>query len=511
VARVDKYVMAQPFDLFFHFGIKHRPGCGVPVVWLNGGIMADTGSEKKEYIFDNQFRYPIYAAMIGMRPLLLVQDKSRCRLYDGHLTRIKAQLNLLNSFTGCFGGLQFFPPLFIQFDSSRPPYYLNAGDHFSGTNAYNELINRHVTGGIYLNQVSPSVARILESFYREMSAHPIEVTACPKEYRRMAEKAVYWHDKSNYVHLINSCSNPDDLPRHIPSALIHSGELDSLTWERMASAFSSQTRKPCPETLYIKSGVDAAGEVAVSVKQDDFHQKIELIQKELRKKVRIMGRPDDPVTLIVQEHIRRPSSGSLPAGIGITYNILGDNRFLRLGVIGQVYEDPEHQTFIGSYHSTSLTDHVLSQIKEKKIHNLLRLFAQNRYRGPVNFDAIRNAAGNYMFIYDCNPRLGGTFPGLAFKMHLKRLRVDSLLTLGYRGRFVFPDLKSKLLQLDNLDLLYTPKRQKGLCLIPSFVRPDSFDVVFINLPNEKIKQIIESRTLDILSDETQKDLKGVYF
>jgi len=505
--------MAQPFDLFFHFGIKHNQCCGIPVVWLNGGIMADTGSEKKDYIFHNQFRYPIYAAMVGMRPLLLVQEKNQCRLYDERLTRIKDQLNLINSFTGCFHGLNFFPPLFIHYDYSMPPYYINAGDHFNGTNQYNDLINPHVTGGIYLNQVSPSVARVLESFYQEMSTHKFDVTARPGEYRRMAREALFWHDKSNYVNLMNPCSHVNDLPCHIPSALMSSDELDSLTWETLVSCFCSQTRGSCPERLYIKSGIEAAGEVAVSITQDDFRSKIELIRKEIQKKIQIMGRPDVSVNLIIQEHIHRQHTGSLPAGIGITYNIVSENRFIRLGVIGQIYEDPEYKTFIGSYHSSRLTDHVLSQVGEDKIINFLRLFAQNRYRGPVNFDAIRNADGKYMFIYDCNPRLGGTFPGLAFKLYLESqgVLVNSLLTLGYRGRFVYPDLKSKLLQLDNLDLLYTSKRQKGLCLIPSFVRPDSFDAAFINVPEGEIKQIIESSTLDLLSDETRKDLGGVYF
>ena len=35
--------MAQPFDLFFHFGIKHNPRRGFQVFWRNNDVMADTG------------------------------------------------------------------------------------------------------------------------------------------------------------------------------------------------------------------------------------------------------------------------------------------------------------------------------------------------------------------------------------------------------------------------------------------------------------------------------------
>ena len=88
--------------------------------------------------------------------------------------------------------------------------------------------------------------------------------------------------------------------------------------------------------------------------------------------------------------------------------------------------------------------------------------------------------------------------------------IDSVLAFGFRGRFVFPDLAAKLAQLSRLGLLYTRKKPTGLCLIPSFVRPNSYDFAFINAPYEQLQQILEDRVLDSLSDESRKDLNGVY-
>jgi hypothetical protein len=126
---------------------------------------------------------------------------------------------------------------------------------------------------------------------------------------------------------------------------------------------------------------------------------------------------------------------------------------------------------------------------------------------------VRNSQGRYIFIYDCNPRLGGSFPGLILRHALRRagLRVEILLNIGYRGRFIYPDLKAKLMELRNLDLLYTQTQQRGVYLVPSLVRPNSFDPVLINMELEEIWEIISSDLLSSLSDPDQLDLKGVYW
>ena len=84
------------------------------------------------------------------------------------------------------------------------------------------------------------------------------------------------------------------------------------------------------------------------------------------------------------------------------------------------------------------------------------------------------------------------------------------MTLGYRGRIIYPDLKAKLEQLKALGLLFTRQSQKGLYLIPSIVRPQSFDIALINMEIKDMRDIIDSDVIDSLSDRQKKDLKGVY-
>jgi len=142
----------------------------------------------------------------------------------------------------------------------------------------------------------------------------------------------------------------------------------------------------------------------------------------------------------------------------------------------------------------------------------LRLFAEQGYRGPINLDAVRNRHGEYVFIYDCNPRLGGSFPGLVLKNAFERagMRAHTLLNLGYRGRIIYPDLEAKLAELQSLDLLYTRTHQRGVYIIPSVVRPDSFDLILINMKTDEVQEFIRSGRIDSLSDEEHRDLRGVY-
>ena len=113
---------------------------------------------------------------------------------------------------------------------------------------------------------------------------------------------------------------------------------------------------------------------------------------------------------------------------------------------------------------------------------------------------------------NCNPRLGGSLPGLILKLALQRegLRADTLVSIGYRGRIVYPDLRAKLDELCDLDLLYTRDKQRGAILVPSIVRPDSYDLILLNLEIAEIREFIESGLIHTLSDQGQNGLPGIY-
>ena len=499
-------------ELFFRFGPESRRTDGFPLVWLNGGIMADTGSEKSDYLFQNQFRYPVYAAMIHMRPLLLVHDEKQIFQYYECLEQIKTDMSILNSYVDPFLSLSFADPLFLPCHMDTQPFELSWTPHLRKQLNTPGVVIPHAADGICLNQISPTVVTILQRLYKFMAMEGFNLDVDLSEYLRMGHNALFWHHKDTYIDLLASRSDKTTIPAHIPSAVIRSDRLKTLTWEQMSFIFNSQTNIPGTDTFFIKSNIDAAGEVAASIRKDNFRLKIAAIRKDLQDKIRLMGRKDAPIKIIIQPYIQRYDTGSQPSSIGITYNIFGDHDIRRVAVIGHVYEDPGHQTFIGSYASKHHTHEVLTRIGEDKIFNLMRLFARKGYRGPVNLDAVRDRKNNYVFIYDCNPRLGGSFPGIALERALTAQGhcIQSVLTLGYRGRFVFPDLPAKLEELAGLGLLYTRHQPRGLCLIPSFVRPNSYDFALINTPFNQLQEILASGVLDNLSDKNQKDLKGVY-
>ncbi|KKM72300.1 hypothetical protein LCGC14_1421950, partial [marine sediment metagenome] len=231
-------------------------------------------------------------------------------------------------------------------------------------------------------------------------------------------------------------------------------------------------------------------------------------------KVNKMGRVQDEVMLLVQPRIKRSNNKDiLPSSVGLTYQIYDADNIELIVVAGHVYDDLEHKTFIGGYLSDELTRTVINQIGEEKVISLLRLFAGQGYRGPINLDAVKSSQGQYIFIYDCNPRLGGSFPGLIVREALTRsgLRAETVLNIGYHGRYIYPNLKAKLTELNNKGLLYTQTTQRGVYLVPSLVRPNSFDPFLINMRLEEMKEFIASDILGSLSDMEQLNLKGVYW
>jgi len=90
------------------------------------------------------------------------------------------------------------------------------------------------------------------------------------------------------------------------------------------------------------------------------------------------------------------------------------------------------------------------------------------------------------------------------------LRAETVVTLGYRGRIVYPDIEAKLAELDGLNLLYTRGRQQGVLPIPSLVRSDSFDLILINMEINEVRRFVDSGLIGTLSDQDKCDLRGVY-
>ena len=505
--------------LFFHFGtFIDSSEEGAPLVCLNGGIMADSGSEALDYIFTCQDRYPPYAAFGGMRCLLFVRDDVHREQYQRRLANLRELLLLTRSVTGPLLETQLLEPLYMP--CSLTPALSEQTPTNREIAAFQEqikeplVINKHVLNGLYLNQLSPTIAKLVRRFYDLLKASGINSSVRLLDYETQAITALKWHDKARYVNLIRDHAAKDQLPEHVPTALFSSRELQGMTWARLLEIVRQQTGLEDGTEFFIKSAMDAAGEVNTIVNKENHAVKFNELTGELQIKVNKMGRIQPEVTVLVQPRIKRSNNKDmLPVSVGLTYQIYDADNIERVIVAGHVFADAERKTCIGSYLSDELTRKVLNQVDEEKMIALLRLFADQGYRGPINLDAVRDNLGRYLLIYDCNPRLGGSFPGFILMHALKRagLRAETSLNIGYRGRFIYPDLKAKLMELQDLGLLYTKTRQRGVYLVPSFVRPNSFDPVLINMKFEEMREIISSDLLGSLSDPDQLDLKGVYW
>ena len=108
--------------LFLHSGVR-RAGAtsGTPLVFMNGAVMVDSGNEGPAYLFDCQDRYPVYAALAGMRCLFLVRDDGHVLRYKTALAALASRLATIRQYTGLFPNCRVPEPLYLncQFDASR--------------------------------------------------------------------------------------------------------------------------------------------------------------------------------------------------------------------------------------------------------------------------------------------------------------------------------------------------------------------------------------------------------
>lgn len=501
-------------DLFFYFSENTGHTKEVPAACLNGGIMADTGSEAGDYIFTCQDRYPLYAALAGLRCMLFTCFEHKRASYLQRIDAVHNALAIINRFTGYLLECHIPTPVFLPCQRAENRFVLIPDDSFARQIRRADMVNRHLLNGIYFNQVSPTIADLLQQFYSVLFSNGYPSAVLDRRYGEMANQAVKWHDKANYLGLVKPNLAHYHLPEHLPTAQICSSELKGLTWDLLSTGFERQTGVALTGDLYIKSGLDAAGEVSSKISKKTFEQAVADLQREIVTKVSVMGRRQTEVPLLIQPCLKfSRRSQRLPSGVGITCHIRSASDIRLVAIIGQVYEDPDHRTFIGSFSSGHFFKRVRDSIGMDRIINLASLFAEQGYRGPINFDAVLDETGCCRFIYDCNPRMGGTLPGLLLRSAIERqgITVDQMITFGYRGRIVYPDLEAKLEQLKDKKMLCTRQHPVGLMLVPSLVRPDSFDIAIVNTPLKKVVRIIESGIVHELADARQCDLKGVYF
>jgi hypothetical protein len=517
---------------FFRFGRTASPHAAPPLGLIGGGLIMDSGEAERTFIFRCQDRYLIYNGLCGLRSVLFVADGAHLAAYRRLIDALSNRLRVVREFTDL--PLDEVPaPLFVPCDIDR--LSLDEQPWFREELKRPVIASSLKHGLLLLNQVSPSCATLLSQFKGLAGRCGLELPIDEAELRRLGELALRFHNKARYLDLVRA--NPEGLPPHAPTALLSAEEFLRLkSWRELIELYTERAGDEAPPRLYVKSAQDSGGNVAALLSAETFEERGATLKREveqsilwrqvdereslrsLREEVELAPtlRPlrltDEQLTayrnlqkecrvdigLLVQREIA-PPEGARPAfdSVGLTYDIRSPDDCRLTTAAAQLYADADRRHFIGSYISDGFNDEVMTPLFREQMRRLCELFAGQGYRGPINFDARLGPAGEYVLIYDCNPRLSAVYPPLAVQALLRErgLKADSIVSLGYRGEFVYADLKRVLARLASAGQLYTAGRQKGIILLPNLCRDNGFDALLVNMSRAEAGEVVRRGTL----------------
>ncbi|HVE81369.1 MAG TPA: hypothetical protein VND93_00915 [Myxococcales bacterium] len=520
---------------FFRAWRGTAQGAGRPLGIISGGLILDSGEAERTFIFRCQDRYLAYSALHGLRSVLFVAGDEHVRCYREELEGFRRSWDAIAAATGALPP-ELPEPLFVTCDIDR----LKLGTCW----ALLEQLRRGVVArgplpDLYLNQISPTTAELVAQLGELLRAHGASGDFAPEECARAGALALRFHDKAGYVRLLSERGGPG-LPPHVPTAVVAPEQFLALrSWEALVSLYRERSGDTGagPAALYVKSSLDSGGNVSARLTPDGFQERSAWLRREVEQHVlcrgvdlgervrelreevnaapalRPLGLTDDRlgrykrlqlerrtgIELLVQREVAPPADlGGRFAGLGLSWQVEGPDDIAPIAVAAQLYRDPDRLHYLGSYLSPALEGQVLASPLAAQVRRLCRLFADQGWRGPINFDARLNAEGEYELIYDCNPRLSAVFPSLAVRQGLRALglRAEGVLGLGYRGGFVWEDLPGKLAELEARGLLYTRDRQRGAVVLPNLSRRSGFDVALVNVDVASARQWLASGAFD---------------
>jgi len=518
---------------FFRFA----PGCdsgneGTPLGIISGLLLFDSGEAENTFIFRCQDRYLMYNALCGMNTVLFVTE----RQHKNHYLELLEEHARTVDFIGGFIGIDLpsvSSPLFVPLDPERfeidgaalPGWFSGGG------------IPRHGNQPVIFNQISPTSARLTRQLEAELRRQGRGPAVNTDHAAQVGELALRFHNKAEYVFLVQAAQD-SALPPHVRTAVLELSEFLSLRcWEELAERMGGQNGNDHQSAYYVKSSFDSGGNVARRLALPEFEQGLSGLKSEILRSVGENGEDarehetglrelKDEITLtpslrgiqwsddvlsafrsaqmarrknvkvLVQEAVEKRTGSRNFHGIGFTCLVDEEGQCGPAIAAGQLYRDPERRHFLGSYLDSSEMEPLQEQ-GDVTLRNLCRLFAAQGYRGPLNFDAVEDESGRFVFIFDCNPRLTAVYPALAVRSFLcsSGLPVTTIVSTGYRGEFIYHDLKKTLRYLEAAGLLFSRKRQRGVLLLPNIYRDHGFDAFFINMPRSEWAGIFTSGAL----------------
>ncbi|NER36600.1 MAG: hypothetical protein F6J93_21880 [Oscillatoria sp. SIO1A7] len=540
----------NPNNFFFSFRASaNRSSTALPLVCNSGFLLLDSGEGDPSFIYRCQDRYFAYNSMVGLRSIFFVLNDEHFDIYTQSIENLRQRLLESDAWNGVWGNLFLPEPCFLPCDIYRcevpfTPLLERQMQRLEVRDSINAT-------GLFCNQVSPTLSLLLGQWLQ----HIRDIVPSFIDFYKLAlsgEIAIRFHDKLSYVKLLQAVPE-DTLPLHAPTITLTIEELlDIRTWSDLSQRFIAATNDAIsPTAFYIKSSFDSGGNAAAILTQKDYGEKYAAFKEELLGSLSLMDssyclaelraaisaqqtwsamtlpeetlaayatawtkkRSQQPLSIIVQRHIRRTAKPDtlLPYGIGYNLWIAPSGDCKVLAIAAQVYSDPEYKHHLGAWLSTDLANRIANLIPFAKVRNLASQFVLEGYCGPIGFDAILNESGEYEFIYDCNPRLTAVFPALAVRTFLIKqgFVVESVLNLDYRGRFQLAD-RQTMNKLSERGWLFEPNRPSGILYVPSLAKQDGFDVVMVNMSLEEMNAAVLSGLLGDGRDDDKGTITRLY-
>lgn len=504
----------------FRFGA--RSDRGTPLAIVSGGLILDLGEAERTFIYRCQDRFLAYSSLWGLRSVFFAASHGHVEIYRSHIAGLRARFDRIRDRTGLFTARTLLEPIYAGCDIGDMRLF--ACDGFAA-----QAKNIAPLAGVALNQISPTYAALLAQLAALLRQYGVDVGEVA-DADDMAALAMRCADKADYLALTAS---DHELPPHVPTALFTAAELGALAdYQALAALYAARVPRTAisPARLFVKATLNSSGNLSALVGPENFAGEMRRLRStlareaatdqaeidrqtaDLRQEVddapclRALGLPIEQlrackrdqarhrqrVDFLVQPELRKRDGDAAFGGIGLSYAIAMDGTVIPVGATGQIYRDRDNKHFQGAYWSDTVAQDVPPAF-HGRMRALCRRYAARGYRGPINFDARRDGMSQYQLIYDCNPRLTGVFPSLAVRDALRDggVAVQSLLTLGYRGEFVLPDLDAALDRLDRAGLLCTRARPRGVVVLPNLSRDNGFDLHLVNIGPEEANRLLE--------------------
>lgn len=513
----------EPGLALFRFG--NRPG--TPLSIFSGGLILDQGEAERSFIYRCQDRFLTYAALYDLRSLFFAVDETHVAVYRAKLMELRRRFLTIAGRTGLFAQAAPQMPLFILADPKtlavRAPIGLRA------QLADPALVEAALTG-MALNQISPSYATLLSQTAALLNGHGLNVDWRCDSMHRMAALAMRLHDKAIVAEEIARAPLPIR-KAHVATLVLSAAELASIpSFTALSQLFSDRIGQAPPEAFFIKASRNSAGNLAARLDEAGFKMQIANLLAtaqaeawpdeaglaaqvaDLRREIgeaqclahhpfsdadlrafKQMQAGDRQALRFLIQPLLSPSTGDKRlGGLGLSYEIDSDGRLQPFVISGQIYRDAEQRHFLGALLSDAIRPNVPADLLDS-VENLAETFAAAGYRGPISFDARLDSQSTYKLIHDCNPRLTGVFPSVSVRhgLHQAGFAAATILTLGYRGEFVFTDLEVILDKLAAEGMLFTQANPHGAVILPNLCRENGYDIHLIDVSLDVAQTLIE--------------------